>query len=40
MATFILTLLPFALTVTVAAWNGPASKLQPRSAISGCRASH
>jgi hypothetical protein len=40
MASLILTMLPFALTVTVAAWNRPATELQPRSAISGCRASH
>jgi hypothetical protein len=40
MATLILTFLPAVVTFAVATWNSPTDDVQPRSAISGCRASH
>jgi hypothetical protein len=35
METLILTMLPFVLTFTVAAWHSPSEEVQPRSALPG-----
>jgi hypothetical protein len=35
MINLVLTMLPIALTFTVAAWNSPTTEVQPRSALPG-----